>query len=178
VPRSSPWAGSWPRPGRSRPWRRRPWGPFPCFAATPRNRTRRGEPRAGDLVYVREGDVGRCAVVDGSQRFSLGQRVMMFRPNQRLISPRYLMYQLRSPSVLDTQVLVGKTGTTSHHVNIKHLKQVRILTPSLGEQYRIEAYLSELENKCESLKRLQAETAAELDALLPSVLDRAFKGKL
>jgi hypothetical protein len=27
-------------------------------------------------------------------------------------------------------------------------------------------------------KRLQAETAAELDALLPSVLDRAFKGEL
>ena len=28
------------------------------------------------------------------------------------------------------------------------------------------------------LKRLQAETAAELDALLPSILDRAFKGEL
>jgi len=27
-------------------------------------------------------------------------------------------------------------------------------------------------------KRLQAETAAELDALLPSILDRAFKGEL
>ena len=27
-------------------------------------------------------------------------------------------------------------------------------------------------------KRLQAETAAELDALLPSVLDKAFKGEL
>jgi hypothetical protein len=28
------------------------------------------------------------------------------------------------------------------------------------------------------LKRLQAETAAELNALLPSVLDKAFKGEL
>jgi hypothetical protein len=27
-------------------------------------------------------------------------------------------------------------------------------------------------------KRLQAETAAELDALLPAILDRAFKGEL
>lgn len=27
-------------------------------------------------------------------------------------------------------------------------------------------------------KPLQAETAAELDALLPSILDRAFKGEL
>jgi len=29
-----------------------------------------------------------------------------------------------------------------------------------------------------ALKRLQAETAAELDALLPALLDRAFKGEL
>ena len=27
-------------------------------------------------------------------------------------------------------------------------------------------------------KRLQTETAAELDALLPAILDRAFKGEL
>ena len=27
-------------------------------------------------------------------------------------------------------------------------------------------------------KRLQSETAAEVDALLPSILDRAFKGEL
>jgi hypothetical protein len=29
-----------------------------------------------------------------------------------------------------------------------------------------------------TLKRQQAETAAELDALLPGILDRAFKGEL
>ena len=30
----------------------------------------------------------------------------------------------------------------------------------------------------DALNRLPAETAAELDALLPSLLDRAFKGEL
>jgi hypothetical protein len=29
-----------------------------------------------------------------------------------------------------------------------------------------------------ALKRLQAASAAELDALLPAILDRAFKGEL
>jgi hypothetical protein len=32
--------------------------------------------------------------------------------------------------------------------------------------------------KLDALKRLQAETAAELDALLPAILDKAFKGEL
>jgi hypothetical protein len=33
-------------------------------------------------------------------------------------------------------------------------------------------------SKGAALKPLQAETAAELDALLPALLDRAFKGEL
>ena len=35
-----------------------------------------------------------------------------------------------------------------------------------------------LQAKVDELKRLQAESAAELDALLPAILDRAFKGEL
>jgi type I restriction enzyme S subunit len=34
-----------------------------------------------------------------------------------------------------------------------------------------------VEIEMDALKRLQAETAAELDALLPAILDRAFKGE-
>ena len=32
--------------------------------------------------------------------------------------------------------------------------------------------------EADALKRLQAETAAELDALLPAILNRAYKGEL
>ncbi len=34
------------------------------------------------------------------------------------------------------------------------------------------------QSKIGALKQLQAQTQAELDALLPSVLDRAFRGEL
>ena len=40
------------------------------------------------------------------------------------------------------------------------------------------AELDALQTEMDALKRLQAETAAELDALLPSLLARAFKGEL
>ncbi len=51
-------------------------------------------------------------------------------------------------------------------------------TAILPEKHRIVAYLDKLQPKVEALKRLQAETATELDALLPSILDKAFKGEL
>ena len=48
----------------------------------------------------------------------------------------------------------------------------------LDEQRRIVAYLDGLSERVNELRRLQAESQVELDALLPSVLDRAFKGEL
>jgi len=46
------------------------------------------------------------------------------------------------------------------------------------EQRRIVAELDSLQAQVDALNRLQAETADGLDALLPAILDRAFKGEL
>jgi type I restriction enzyme S subunit len=50
--------------------------------------------------------------------------------------------------------------------------------PALAEQRRIVAYLDSLQAKADALRALQAATAAELDALLPAVLAKAFAGEL
>jgi type I restriction enzyme S subunit len=46
------------------------------------------------------------------------------------------------------------------------------------EQRRIVAYLDSVQARLASLRELQSETQEELGALLPSVLDRAFRGEL
>ena len=48
----------------------------------------------------------------------------------------------------------------------------------MSKQKSIVAYLDEMQVRVDALKRAQAESAAELDALLPAVLDRAFHGEL
>ena len=57
------------------------------------------------------------------------------------------------------------------------LRKVPVPIPPLPEQRRIVAYLDGLQAKVDALKKLQADTAAELAALLPSILDKAFKGE-
>jgi type I restriction enzyme, S subunit len=52
------------------------------------------------------------------------------------------------------------------------------LSPPIGEQRRIVAELDALQGEMNGLKHLQTETAAELDALLPAILDRAFVAAL
>jgi hypothetical protein len=46
--------------------------------------------------------------------------------------------------------------------------------PDLPSQQIGERMFAEVD----ALKRLQAETATELDALLPAILDRVFKGEI
>ena len=55
---------------------------------------------------------------------------------------------------------------------------VNITEGVVGIQRRIVAELDALQAEVDALKRLQAGTAAELDALLPAIFDRAFKGEL
>jgi type I restriction enzyme S subunit len=138
------------------------------------DRTRRGEPRAGDIVYVREGDVGRCGLVDGLRRFSLGQRVMMLRPDPAVIDSRFLLLQLMSPPVLEDQVLTAMTGTTSHHVNIKRLKQVQVVVPPLDEQRRTLKALDHFRTRLASLDAHLAGVSTTTTAVLPSAVSRVF----
>ena len=58
------------------------------------------------------------------------------------------------------------------------MREKCIPVPPLAEQRRIVAELDALQAEVDALKRLQAETATELDALLPAILDKAFKGEL
>jgi type I restriction enzyme, S subunit len=48
---------------------------------------------------------------------------------------------------------------------------------TIESQRRIVSELGALQTQLDTLKCLQTEKAAELDALLPSIFDRAFKGE-
>jgi type I restriction enzyme S subunit len=74
--------------------------------------------------------------------------------------------------------LVEKSTHDTRKFQTEKLLGTNIVVPPLPEQRRIVAELDTMNAEVDALKRLQAETAAELDALLPAILDRAFKGEL
>ena len=144
----------------------------------------RYEVRTGDFIMSRANTtelVGACAIVDETRpRLLLSDKTFRFHFRQDGgVIPKWLDYAMKSP-VLREQIERGASGTSPTMKNISKEKVLGFLLPphSLSEQRRIVAELDALQAEVDALKRLQAESAAELDALLPAILDRAFKGDL
>ena len=98
-----------------------------------------------------------------------------FRDIDSSIDPEYL-YQVLLLSRPYFDSVVKDSGLKN--LTTDHLKNLDVPVPPLDEQRRIVAYLDGLQAKVNALRELQSQSQEELDALLPSVLDRAFKGEL
>jgi type I restriction enzyme, S subunit len=64
------------------------------------------------------------------------------------------------------------------NINLQILAPLPVPKMALAVQRRIVAELDALQAEVDELKAVQAETSVELNALLPSILDRAFRGEL
>ena len=138
----------------------------------------RSQIKKGDVLVTITGAIGRVGVVTGFDLpCHVSQHVALIRPPKGLC-PEYLYWFLRCPKLGRSQT-EGKTyGATKPGINLTSLWRLAVITPPLAEQRRIVAYLDDLQAKVDSLKDVQEKTAAELDALMPSILDKAFRGEL
>jgi len=130
----------------------------------------------GDVVIVRTGFVGIGCVIPATLKEANCADLVIVRPS-RLLDSEYAARFLNSVSGRN-RAASASVGSAQKHYNVGAMRKTQIPLPPLPEQHRIVAYLDALQAKVDALKKLQAETAAELDALLPSILDRAFHGKL
>ncbi len=152
----------------------------PCFIS---HETSERFPRTilkeDDLVMaVRGATIGKTAHVTSKHSgFNINPNLLRLQPNPAKLVGKFFWYYMRSPFGAEQfEALV--TSTAKETITIPKLKSLFVPLPSLGEQRRIVAELDALQTEVNALKRLQGETASELDALLPSILDKAFKGEL
>lgn len=137
----------------------------------------------GDVFVTRAGPRKRVGVVAAARndhpQLTISDKLIRLRGDRSKVEPRFLELSLCSPFSQE-HLVQRKTGLADAQVNIsqKILLSTPLAYPPIPEQLRIVEELDELQIKVDSLKRLQSETSTELDALLPAILDRAFKGEL
>lgn len=139
--------------------------------------------RAGDVLVTRAGPMKRVGVPatvrEDHPNLMISDKLIRIRPKLDTINPRFLEYALSSPQAQD-HLVARKTGLADAQVNISQtiLRATPFSYPSLEMQGQIVAELDTLQAKVNAVEVLQTETAAELNAMLPAILDKAFKGEL
>ncbi len=138
---------------------------------------KRAKAERGDVLISKDGTIGVPCFVDTDREFSFFVSVALVKPNRELLDGEFLTWVIRAP-YMQEQIAVRSRGDMIRHLVLREIRDLIIPVPPLTEQRRIVAELDALQAQVDALKQLQAETAAELDALLPSTLDRAFVGEL
>ena len=133
--------------------------------------------RKGNFVYPKlmawEGALG--IVPPECDGLVVSPEFPVFEVDQNRVLPEILDVYFRTPSVWPALGGVS-TGTNvrRRRLNPKDFLTYKMFLPTM----HVQQTLQEIKIKIDPLKKLQAKTAAELDALLPSILDKALKGEL
>ena len=143
-------------------------------------RTKRYVPQAGDIIFSREGSIGRSVILHEGNT-CLGQRVMLLGCNEVLLFNKYCQVALSSPYAWRLY-RAANIGTGVKHINVSMIKTLLLPLPPLAEQRRIVERVGELMPLVEEYGGLEDAREA-LDAALPgrlrkSVLQLAVRGGL
>jgi type I restriction enzyme S subunit len=130
-----------------------------------------------DILFARTGaTTGKSFLIAECPTAVFASYLIRLRVRKQ-VTPEYLYIFFQSPQYWN-QIADQKKGTGQPNLNGSKLSHLRIPVPPLHEQSHIVSRLKILQAKVNVLRGLQAQTTAELDALLPSILDKAFKGEL
>ena len=138
--------------------------------------------RKGDLLITRSNTpelVGHAAIFDGvPTKCIYPDLIMRTRVKEEEADVRFVHYWLMTPLARGF-IRSRARGTSPTMKKIAQRDVMEIPFPKaidLAEQHRIVSRLDRLQAQVDELTVLQDATQVELDALLPSILDRAFKG--
>jgi type I restriction enzyme, S subunit len=130
-----------------------------------------------DILYSRIGTIGEARILTEIWPFALSHVLVVVKPKKERIFPRFLLWYLRSDSIV-IQAHVATRSIGVPDLGIKKIREFSMPLPSLEEQEKLVMLLDNQQMYITQLKQQQSQTSAELNALLPSILDKAFKGEL
>jgi type I restriction enzyme S subunit len=138
--------------------------------------------RRGDLLLTEGGDwdkLGRGTVWQDEVPDCIHQNhIFRVRLDQTRFDPWYVSALMSSPRGKEFFQAASKQTTNLASINQRQLKSFAIFGLPLDRQRALVSELDALQARVNAVKMLQTETAIELDAMLPAILDKAFKGEL
>lgn len=114
--------------------------------------TERALPQEGDLLFTREAPVGEVCLLPADISACLGQRMMLFRADPKLLNPQFFLLAMLSTQIRQQLVRLAG-GSTVGHVRVDDAKSLRIRVPSLDIQQNCAFVFFEIRNALDSAER-------------------------
>jgi type I restriction enzyme, S subunit len=140
--------------------------------------------RPGDLLLTRSNTeqlVGHAAIYSGQPTPCIYPDLMMrLKVDPEKADTRFMYYWLRTPAVR-ARIENAGTGTSSTMKKITQRDVMALPFPvdtSLGEQLSAVRALDDLVARLDRARATQQSAERDLSALMPALLDRAFRGEL
>jgi type I restriction enzyme S subunit len=99
-------------------------------------------PRQGDVLFSKDGTIGKVALIDYDEEFVVLSSLAIVRPDVERIKPSFLKWVMKSPAFFN-EAVGKKTGVALRRIILLNLKSMPVPVPPLAEQQRIVAILDE-----------------------------------
>lgn len=130
----------------------------------------------GEIIYgYLRPYLNKVWVADCDGICSVDQYVIRGNPDK--VDVNYLAHFMRS------QTFLSQAIDLTHNLQLPRLRTallegIKIPLPSLSQQRSLVDYLNNLQLQIKRVKQFREDALQEFDALLPAILDKAFKGEL
>jgi type I restriction enzyme, S subunit len=156
------------------------------YRSVPERDVRKSKLVDGDIIMTKSNSlelVGNSAIfnqpLNNPRIFIPSNFLQHLRVNLSMFDAKFIWYYIMSPTA-KSYFQNNAIGTSPSLQNLNGTKISNMPVPvvALEEQQRLVAYLDGLQVRVSALRAKQSETEKELSALMPSILDKAFKGEL
>ena len=132
---------------------------------------------SGDLVLsnIKAWEGAIAAAGDNDHGRVGSQRYITCVPVERVTTANFLAFYLLTQEGIE-QIQAASPGSADRNrtLAMKRLEKIKVPVPDYDKQL----WFNQLQSYVEKIKQAQSENATELEALMPSILDKAFKGEL
>lgn len=139
--------------------------------------SRRCPPEPGDIIFTREAPMGEAAIVPTGHRVCLGQRTMLIRPVENLVSAKYLLLAIMEPNFKKRSDIFA-VGTGVKHYRVGDVSNLIIPIPPTEEQTEIVRRVEQLFAYADRIEQQAKAAKARVDNLTQAILAKAFRGEL
>jgi type I restriction enzyme S subunit len=134
-------------------------------------------PRAGDVLFSKDGTIGRTVVVHEDRDFVVASSLIIIRPTQGELRSDYLNVLCQS-NVVSRQVDGFVKGAGLPRLSIQNLRKVIGVFPPVDEQREIAAFVSRVSQHFEALGLAARETMGLLQERRAALISAAVTGKI